>query len=381
MIYEDPCYGAHEMPRFVEKLIKTKLVQRLRGIAQANAPRGLFPRGVPTRFEHSMGVCLLAMRVLENNPEFANYKALLLSGALLHDAGSPAFSHLGEVFLERICGKGAEEFLEDAMDRFGASEILREFGIGQKQVVDFVCGRMKPLSDVLNNSMDIDNLDNVYRFNEEARVGGVKFDPRFIASSLRLHNGKWALLKKALPEAKKWQRCRIAVYNAVYQDPFAPVTAMLRRAMELAFYEGELAKDFFFLTDADALLRLHEKSNQKSRRLVEMLLAGRLYQEVIGIEYLEISGKFRAFLNSFEQKKTLADAISKNLGLPEESVCLLAGGGEGVRQLTLPILEGLELKEQRDYFPLPVYKVKVFVPPDAKVHLPAIYEIISGELG
>lgn len=107
MIYRDALYGIWEPPAIIEELAHTMESERIRKISQASAPAYLLPYNIPSRFQHGMGACFLASKVLEANLVLKKYYwPLLLVAALLHDAGNPPFSHLAERFLYRCDWEG-----------------------------------------------------------------------------------------------------------------------------------------------------------------------------------------------------------------------------------------------------------------------------------
>lgn len=87
------------------QIIDTPLFQRLRRIRQTGA-YSVYPSANHTRFEHSIGVMYLGMRVLESLKEMnidINEQILntVRYACLLHDIGHAPFSHLGEVFYSK----------------------------------------------------------------------------------------------------------------------------------------------------------------------------------------------------------------------------------------------------------------------------------------
>ena len=101
MRYYDPLYDIEwTLPPFIEKIVHTKEMARLRNIVQGIMPNNLNVLGpLPSRFQHGMGVCFLAQEVVRNNRDkLGGFDMLLPISALLHDAGNPPFSHLSEPF-------------------------------------------------------------------------------------------------------------------------------------------------------------------------------------------------------------------------------------------------------------------------------------------
>lgn len=126
--FRDPVHGYISVPaNYCEKLIDTKLFQRLRGIEQTSM-RPLYPAARHDRFIHSLGVyhlACLAFHFLKKNtaPEVLgdvdlnDYKDTFLIAALMHDCGHAPFSHLFEAYFNRK-GRARKLLLEAAGDEF-----------------------------------------------------------------------------------------------------------------------------------------------------------------------------------------------------------------------------------------------------------------------
>src|SRR3989344_9426960 len=98
--YTDPLYGALEISPAETELFQTPELARLRDISLSAVPTIMLPWGkIASRFEHSVGVAHLAKLVMEKS-QFADIGIDLVFAGLLHDIGSPPFSHLTEIFLE-----------------------------------------------------------------------------------------------------------------------------------------------------------------------------------------------------------------------------------------------------------------------------------------
>ena len=218
MFYKDPLYGYWELPDFIEELLHTKELVRLRKISQVCLPNSFTLRGpMPNRTQHGLGVCRLSMCVLENNPNLEKYKRVLPIAAILHDAGNSALSHLGEHFLREMTGKDGETFLEDILKGSETEKLLLEMKIDIDLVLKLITGRIKPMSDILNGSLDIDNLDNVGRYASAEKLD-VSFDAMRIARSFKFIDNEWTLPSSLYCEAMKWKKAREAVYGNLYCD-------------------------------------------------------------------------------------------------------------------------------------------------------------------
>lgn len=101
-IIHDPIHGTNIFDRHEVALIDGPFFQRLRNIAQ-NGPTSLvYPSANATRLEHSMGVCIMAGKMLqilrERHPDLITLQVFteVRIAALLHDISHGPFSHLSE---------------------------------------------------------------------------------------------------------------------------------------------------------------------------------------------------------------------------------------------------------------------------------------------
>lgn len=105
---QDPIYGLIEVSPICMKFIDTPEFQRLKRIKQLGMTPEVFPSGVHTRFEHSLGVMHLTGDMFSNLlgnsskkfKKFKKFKPLIELAGLLHDIGHCAFSHLFEEALK-----------------------------------------------------------------------------------------------------------------------------------------------------------------------------------------------------------------------------------------------------------------------------------------
>lgn len=65
-----------------------------------------------------------------------------------------------------------------------AEKVLQKYGMRVEEILGLVTGKTKPVAEVLTGSLDIDNLDNVGRFNRIACLGAQDFDAQKIAASV-----------------------------------------------------------------------------------------------------------------------------------------------------------------------------------------------------
>lgn len=368
MQYNDPLYGPIEFPDYIGELMESSLLQRLKDISQGVLPQRMVTWPLASRFEHCVGVChLMNLALKKRNSK--QYEKLLLISALLHDAGNPALSHLCEPFLRKLTGKDGESFLENTISKLTSLHIFDSLGITSEQIVKVVTGNDKPLSVVLNGSMDVDNLDNVGRY-WFVRSGGEKlFDAEFIASSFHalLTDGfidsEWMLKSVCLDETKKWQQARGMVYGKIYGEPDLNGAMMIYRAVYLAQELGEITENFFHLSDTQAIEYLLS-CNEWSVHLARRTVSHDWYKMIYSVETTEPSSGLLNVAKLDASRVAVANYICEQLKVPKGMVCAYTGRGKDLRKITLPFIHpgGSVTYDPSD--PKPIYRFKVYIDPD-----------------
>lgn len=374
-MYEDAMYGQFDLPDFAEKIYNTPEFERMRKISQDSLPHWLVPWKVPSRMDHCMGVLWLAKLVVEQNGLDEQTAKLLLVSALLHDVGNAALSHLSEPFLIKLTGMDGESFLAERLVGTQTEAILKHEGFTLYEVVNFVTGNAKPMSVVLHGSMDIDNIDNVGRYWFSASNGERLFDAKLIAGSFRFYNRMWYLLDTCIQETKKWQKAREAVYALIYGNPHLNIVMMIRRALDLAFRKGELKKDFFHLSDGEAIDYLLG-CNSDSAKLVQKVIGQERFTEVFCLETTSPSQKLRKMTADNSQWGRLADSVCLSFGLPDWAVCAYIGKGKDKRKVDLLFIDQDVTKHLDQENCDPLYRIKVYVDREFESSLPEIQNFV-----
>ncbi len=391
MLYYDTLYGEWELPKVIEELVHTKEMARLRNIVQGTLPNNLNILGpLPSRFQHGMGVCYLAQEILKKNQKIKkDFSMLLPVSGLLHDAGNPPFSHLSEPFLKEITGHDGESFLTEILDGSETEKILKAYGIHTGTVVKVVTGNWKPVSDVLNGSLDIDNLDNVARYAKATNIR-INFRAEKIAELFSFENNlqtrEWVFavnfLENVLLWLQSWKDAREIVYKSIYSVPHMNMASMLNRALEFACVENELMKDFFFLNDYGAILYLNT-ANKRTVALIRRLARWECYDEVLNLEYTNPSQKIKNLVDDLIGRKMIADMIANKLKINLEDVCVSVFRGKENRKITVPIVDSSGKmyffnNNQNDF--LQVYKIKVYLAPNLEISKEVIRDLVIEEI-
>jgi HD superfamily phosphohydrolase len=202
-IIRDAVLGIHALSPLEVSIIDTPFVQRLRGISQTALASLTYPSATHNRFEHSLGVSILASRMakaLSDNRFKVDETSMMeirIAG-LLHDIGHGPFSHASEDIIREL-PEVTDAYSKDA--RFTKSkphEMISYFILQTKSFRDFfsrllklynqteisietiaemIIGSMKDRqndqykADIINGAFDADKLDYLTR---DAHFTGIK---------------------------------------------------------------------------------------------------------------------------------------------------------------------------------------------------------------
>jgi uncharacterized protein len=127
MVIEDSIYGQFEIEEVLAQLIRSKPVQRLKGIHQGGAGYLVNKKWNVTRYEHSVGVMLLIRKLGGSVKE--------QMAGLLHDISHTAFSHV----VDFVFDNKEEDYHEQIFERVLMSSeipfILERFGFDYRCIL------------------------------------------------------------------------------------------------------------------------------------------------------------------------------------------------------------------------------------------------------
>lgn len=339
MIFYDFLYGPIELGPYELKLCQTESLSRLKDVSLSAIPPIFIVAGdFTSRLKHSVGVAHLA-KILCTKPDFKSFERELVTAALLHDAGSPPFSHATEHFLEVVTGKNHEDFAEDMLEKSDIAALTKKKGLSLRLITSIIKGEHQPLGKLINGSIDLDNLDNSLRYGLSGGILREKlYEPEHLALSFTLQGGQIRLLKGYLEEIDKWELCREKVYEFVYSDTNLSPGMMLFRALEFAYGKGELKKEFFSLSDSQALEFLKKGCNRRTVKLVEDIACWRFFQLAAKLITKKPSPKVKELCSSRKWRAYLADSLAKKLKISREEICVYTGQDKGYKKIDIPFI-------------------------------------------
>jgi len=357
----DPVHGAIRADKLEWLLIRSRPVQRLKGIKQLGLVEAVYPGANHTRFEHSLGTMHMAGRMaghLGLQPE--EVRKVRLAG-LLHDLGHSALSHAVEGVLSRnpeiqpiLGGQRAsrhEEFTHEIITAhpFGKEAVLeaeQAFGSADeifREVAEIASGGMLPLGQIIAGDLDADRIDFLLRDSHHSGVSLGLVDMDQIVQALTFHKGRIVLAGRGDYQAEMSRTAaesmliaRAHHYNAlIYHPSVQSIRAMLLAALENALLrmDGEEARSrivLFFLeyTDPDLLRFIWEKGDDLSRELLERIKYGQEYPLAARFDHRSLPPDIRMSISTISRsgrvRKLFEDGLGKKYGA---LVDITAGSG------------------------------------------------------
>lgn len=336
------------------ELIDTPQMQRLRGIKQLGNSSLVYPAAVHTRFEHSLGTCWIAKKILEalhSNPTSeqidAHSKRVIIAAALLHDITHIPFGHTFEDE-RRIFERHDEnrDRLEYYLANPNLMAPLKQQGI-YEDVVSVLSARkesLKPyIHQIVTGTVCADLLDYLKR---DAYFCGLShfYDER-IFRYFTISDGQFVIeLHKdgifrndALSELINLLRIRYTLTERVYYHHAKAVAgAMVSKALEIAIEKGRIAlSDLLDLRDDSFLYVLRSRSRSHTvSSIVDALEARRLYKRVyfLALQQNESKGGITVqqqqtleklyHFNINNARKLAEERLAEKLKIPSGSVII-----------------------------------------------------------
>ncbi len=378
MNYIDPLYGKLSLTKLEVELFQTHPLTRLRDISLSAVPPQMLPWGqIASRFEHSVGVAHLA-KIVSEKKEFKSISKELLAAALLHDVGSPPFSHLTEVFLKEKTNKSHELFAKDLLQDSSVLDILNKHHISFEKVLKLISGELNIFGPLIAGTIDLDNLDNTLRFGIGAGLIKRLFEPENLARSFAKDSSGLYLKSQASHDIDGWQFCRQQVYSSVYSQANLSAGSMLMRAIQIAFDLGDLTQEFFTLTDHQALYLLQHNCNPATKKLTHSAIHWQHYLLAAHTVTTKPSQKPKQFISDKSRWIKVADYLSHALDILPEEVAVHIDKDKGYRRINIPIkgepIESLNPSFQQKYM------VHVFIHPRHQKLLPIVKKLLNSLL-
>lgn len=294
----DPLWKDIGLDDAFRHLYLEKNVQKLANIKQNGPACNIYPGAVHTRLNHSLGVYHVGRLIMKKlcitgNEDFT-YTGIrsFLAACLLHDIGHFPYAHS----LKELSIREHEDLACDLIDGDASlNEAVRKCGadpetvmqiISKKNIADRETGIY---SSLLSGALDPDKLDYL---NRDAFFAGVPYglqDTGYIISSMRLEDGKPALVREAVSSLEHLLFSKYLMYRNVYwHKGVRSATAMIKKALLEGMRDGIIScSDLYFIDDSQfsRFPEMHESYEPFS--LITRVFGNQLFSRVFEKPYEE----------------------------------------------------------------------------------------------
>ncbi|WP_095530329.1 HD domain-containing protein [Candidatus Dactylopiibacterium carminicum] len=357
MLLRDPIHGDIELSPLETTLLDLPVMQRLRGIKQLGTAYLVYPGALHTRFDHSIGVCAVAHRIVEGlrragQPISAEEEAAIGAAALLHDVTHIPFGHTLEderrLFPRHDKGSRLSRILAGELGHALAAQGLKETVAGLLDAAPLTSPHW--MRDIVSGAIDADLLDYLRR---DSFFAGLShdYDDR-IFRAFAVHDDRLVirLVKHGMdrPDARseiiRVLRLRYFLTERVYYHHTKVVAgAMISKAVELALDHGLLREeDFLSLNDWTLLERLQTCGLPQAEALAQRVQRRALLKRAYVVSSRSVPATLRtewvARHHASRSNRAAAEReIAHALGLPFEDVVLYCPALTVMKEAAVPI--------------------------------------------
>jgi len=376
-IIRDPIHGDIKLEGLFVDLLETPEIQHLYNIKQLGLAHLVFPGAHHTRLEHSLGTYHMAFESSKKLGLNKEEKKIVACAALLHDIGHGPFSHTLESILrdslnidhvgltEKLIF-GEYEIFDSKEKEYIASpsvyEILDNNNIDKKNTIEIIKGDTceKPyLSQLLNSSIDIDQLDYLIR---DAYYTGVAYgmiDIERFLQTLVIKDGKLAVGKKGISVVENILMARTLMYSSVYFHKTVRIAElMLSKAIELM--DNAESFEFFKMTDAELINELKTMGFYQ-HEIATRLKYRKLFKQVYSASSSVLDEEEKSIVKQLEDTKLRNGKereIEDKLNIPCGHIIIdvpyleLHQSEPRIDQTDIGIIDGDEIKTLDDFTPV-----------------------------
>lgn len=295
----DTLYGVIYFPDYIWDVLFIPEMQRLRELRLYNINSLCFTGGANiNRYEHALGTCYLALKCVQSHPGSIPIKEqqLIILAALFHDLYNAAFGHSleyiedfspADMFYSAIMGHHYDSYQYKHASfepiYFGMCGALTRTLLDRLQLIESDIAKIgayirgeDEYGVLINGSMDLDNIDNVYRMSYHMGLTTDTRTPLLLAQSIWAHDRKLFIEDDALPLVDQWITLRKRLYKFLLLNPddFS-AKYMLTEALEQSKVDD---KHPFAWYDTDfQLMEKLSKSSSAVSNIVSRLMTGSVY--------------------------------------------------------------------------------------------------------
>lgn len=286
MHFIDTLYGRVDLDIPPDLLITSEL-QRLREIRLCNINSPFITGGTSlNRFEHAIGTAYLAQEIVRNITRDQKDQKAFIIASLLHDIVTAPFGHSLEYLYESIKNKEYEhaniwqmiftgKTIPSSRNYFAGKKASLHLVLDQEMIetIRRILEMKHQLSNFLANDIDIDNIDNVFRFAYHIGISFEKTTPLSIAKYLNYNKDVLNINPEAICYFEEWFKVRRQLYKYLLEDEGEFVAkALLERAFIECFKDDFINEYDWVLTDAKMIELILDKGNKTAHKCIQRLM-------------------------------------------------------------------------------------------------------------
>jgi HD superfamily phosphohydrolase len=376
-IVRDPIHGDIKITGCLVDLLETPEVQRLHNIKQLGFAHLVFPGAHHTRFEHSLGCSMIASQIADILALKEREKKLLTCAAQLHDIGHGPFSHtLESILIQRfdvdhvdLTEKlilGEYDVLDGNEKQFISApsvyEILDKHQVNKKEIVDIIRGKLSKksyLSQILNSTIDVDQLDYLMR---DAYYTGVAYgmiDLQRLLRTMMIYKGNLTMMRKGVSVVENILMARALMYSSVYFHKTVRIPElMLSKALE-EIPDAE-PFEFFRMTDAEIMVSL-KTMGRFQQEIITRLKYRDLFKQAYAVSLLDLNRegtKVIKLLGDVSNRRQKEQELEYVFGIPKGHIIIdipqpeLLRAEPRINNTDIQVIDRNEIKSLDDFTPI-----------------------------
>ena len=299
----DALYGKIYLDPLIWEVFATPEIQRLREVRLCNINSLCLTGGANiNRFEHAIGTVYLAQQCLEDWPLVTQQeRKVFLLAALFHDAANAAFGHSLEYILSSE-GYNPEKGFKAAITGSGGTDYRYKnhayekffFGVQRSLANKITDAEFDDISAIIrgegkfgqliSGTIDLDNIDNVYRLAYHIGLIGKTNTPIKLAKSMWTERNKLIIKDGSDPLVEEWYKVRKNLYLLLLENPEEfSAKCMLSEVVELErrYVDWNKSKFTWNNTDYEVLLKLKTLPNKELEFIQSEEEVNGIYDELL----------------------------------------------------------------------------------------------------
>lgn len=358
-VHQDVMLTAEEVA-----VLDTRAVQRQRGVRQLGTAYLVYPGAQHTRFEHGIGTCWMARKIMERLRQSspgalsAEEERIVALTALIHDVTHVPFGHTIEderrLFVRHDEDRQRFQFF---FERGQLGERLDASGVGEAVRALLAPGDERPgrpcLHQIIAGTVCADLLDYLKRDNYFCGLSHY-FDERLfhyfriVGDTLVMDLHQHGIFRHdALSEITNLLRIRYVLTERVYYHHTKIASgAMISKALERAVGQGFRPRQLYELSDETLIyvLEEHYGSDRGVRFLLDCFRSREIYKRCYtvarDIDLQQQARLVRDFhLNRGGKREEAERAIAQGLGIKDYEVAIYCPPAEmALKEAEVPVL-------------------------------------------